>query len=169
MAFFCDESQPAIPTVRHKNCQFLLQHNSTSVRCLNCLTCRKTLAIQIKRYQSQPSASPTTPSSHVHFLYLSATQLAICLKHSQHQCRLASKQISCLQEKISRATVENGIVVDNEMHHGLQEIMFTETSEVYRKYKPNTFHHLFWKQQMDAASHQNASNDTVVSSSKTQV
>ena len=114
------------------------------------------MAIQIKRHQSQSSASPTTPSSHVNFRYLSATQFAIRLKHSQHQCRLASKQISCLQEKISRATVENGIVVDDEMHHWLREIMCAETSEVYRKYKPNSFHHLFWKQQMDAASRQDA-------------
>ena len=52
--------------------------------------------------------------------------------------------------------MENGIVVDDEMHRGLREIMCTETSEVYRKYKPNIFHHLFWKQQMDAASHQDA-------------
>ena len=125
-AAFCDESQPATPTVRHKNCQFLLQlqHHSTSVRCPNCVTCRKTLAIQIKRHQSQSSVSP---SSHVNYRYLSATELAVRLKHSQRQCRIASKHISRLHEKISKATLENGIVVDNQMHNGLLEIMCTET------------------------------------------
>ena len=154
-AAFCDGSQPATPTVRHKNCQFLLQlqHHSTSVRCPNCVTCRKTLAIQIKRHQSQSSVSP---SSHVNYRYLSATELAVRLKHSQRQCRIASKHISRLQEKISKATVENGIVVDNQMHNGLLDIMCAETSEVYKKYKPDSFHHLFWKQQMEAATHQDA-------------
>ena len=108
----------------------------------------KVLPIQSEHQQSLPSASPgTTPSSHVNYHYLSATQPAIHLKHSQQQHWLASKHIARLQDKISRANVENSIVVDNEMHHGLRKIMCAETSELYKKYKPNSFHHLFWKMQ----------------------
>ena len=82
------------------------------------------MPIQSEHQQSLSSASPgTTPSSHVNYRYLSATQPAIHLKHSQQQRWLASKHIARLQDKISRATVENSIVVDNEMHHGLRKII----------------------------------------------
>ena len=147
---------------RCTTCRFLLWWKPTCHP--HCVTQKLHICVlsQLSHMQENTgNSSPITTICFSHhtikpFKYLSATQLAIRLKHSQHQCRLASKQISRLQEKISRATVENRIVVDDEMHCGLQEMMCTETSEVYRKYKQNTFHHLFWKQQMDAASRQDA-------------
>ena len=52
--------------------------------------------------------------------------------------------------------MENSIVVDIEMHHWLCKIMCAKTSEVYKKYRPNSFHHLFWKQKIDAVTRQDA-------------
>lgn len=112
--------------------------------------------IQSKRLQSQASSSPATPSSHVNYRYLSAPQLATRLQHTHHQFRVASKQISRLQDKISKSTEEKGVVVDEDVHAGLCNIMRTEASEIYQKYKPDSFHHIFWKQQMDASSRQDA-------------
>ena len=34
--------------------------------------------------------------------------------------------------------------------------MQTETSEIYQKYQPGSFHHIYWKLQMDASSQQDA-------------
>ena len=41
-------------------------------------------------------------------------------------------------------------------HTGLCNIMQTETSEIYQKYQPGSFHHIYWKLQMDASSQQDA-------------
>ena len=142
--------------MRHKHCHFLLQSQSSS-RCAICITYRRTLAIQSKRLvESQTSAGPTKPSSHINYRYLSAPQLATRLQHTHHQIRVVSKQVARLQEKISRATEESGIVVDDDVHTGLRDIMHGEAPEIYKKYQPDSFHHLFWKQQMDAASRHDA-------------
>ena len=41
------------------------------------------------------------------------------------------------------------INVDDGLHNGLVEIMNSHTIEIEKKYQKNSFHHLFWNQQVD--------------------
>ena len=41
------------------------------------------------------------------------------------------------------------INVDDDLHNGLVQIMDDHTVEISKKYQENTFHHLFWNQQVN--------------------
>ena len=62
-----DELTLDFPTIRHKDCQLLIQGGSASVRCAVCVKHRATLTVQSQRAQSV--TADTSISSHINYKY----------------------------------------------------------------------------------------------------
>ena len=60
----------------------------------------------------------------------------------------SDQKISCLKKKIEESHIKSTITVDNELHGGLLQIMNDHSKDIKKKYQQNSFHQLFWNQQM---------------------
>lgn len=59
-----------------------------------------------------------------------------------------------MKKKIASSTEKIGVCVDDSLHAGLQSVMSEFSTGVEKKYSPDSFHRLFWDQQMKAMSTQ---------------
>ena len=62
------------------------------------------------------------------------------------------KQVQKLKAKIADISERRAVQVSKEMHDGLSKIMWENVSQIGKEYPPESFPHLFWEQQMKAAS-----------------
>ena len=53
-------------------------------------------------------------------------------------------------KKIADSAKKNGVCVDDSLHRGLNSVMTEFSDEVKKKYSADSFHRLFWEQQMKA-------------------
>ena len=80
----------------------------------------------------------------------------IMLLTLHHQYVLKSKQVDRLKEKIATATKQNGVAVSEKMYKDLCDILKTDCKKLMEKQPPDSFQHIFWKQQMEAVSKHDA-------------
>ena len=135
------------PTVRHKECQFIMSLDGTGVRCQQCVRHRASLLVQHQRLQS--SSKSIQPSSSVNHHFLSVPQLVSRLQNVHHGSRLVSKQCERLTKKLEEECLQRGVAVDNDTHEGLMEIVKQNGDMVL---PPKSFQKLFWQQQKAASS-----------------
>ena len=62
--------------------------------------------------------------------------------------RYLQKRNDYLLERIKECNKLNGITIDDELHHGLSEIMKDHSKEIAKKYDSKSFHCLFWNEQI---------------------
>jgi len=74
------------------------------------------------------------------------------MKKLHDNLRRIQRQRERLQLRVQEAVEAQGVVVDEELHSDLREIMKTEGSELMDRSIPGSFQQVFWQQQMDAAS-----------------
>lgn len=55
-----------------------------------------------------------------------------------------------MKKKISSSTEALGVCVDDDLHSGLSSVMTEFSDDIERKYAPDSFHRLFWTEQMKA-------------------
>ena len=134
------------PTVRHRECQFVMSSTSTSVRCPQCIRHRASLLVQCQRLQSSTKSSQ--PSSSTNYRYLSIPQLVSRLQSVHHKHCLVSKQYERLVRKLEEDNLRRGVVVDSTTHEELMEIVRQGDPLL----PPKSFQELFWKQQKEAAA-----------------
>ncbi len=96
-------------------------------------------------------AERTSPSSHVNHRFMSTPELISKLELSHHKLRLTGKQVQRLKTKIAEASEQQGVIVDDEMNQGLQQVMEHESGAIMKAFQPDSFQHLFWKQQLEAS------------------
>ena len=76
--------------------------------------------------------------------------------HSELHCTQLQK--GRLKLKLQEAIEKDGIVVDSKMDANLQNIMSNHETEVATKHPEDSFQHIFWRQQQEAAKLKNASS-----------
>lgn len=62
------------------------------------------------------------------------------------------KQVQKLKAKIADISERRAVQVSKEMHDDRSKIMWENVSQIGKEYPPESFPHLFWEQQMKAAS-----------------
>ena len=144
------------PTVRHICCAVLLPATSKTIRCTNCEGHRHTLRSLSCRVETPSAVEKTAPDSHVNYRFLSTPEKTVRLKriHSELRCMHLKKER--LKTKLEKVVEEEGVVVDSEMHADLCNIMTTNETEMKKTYPEESFQHIFWKQQQQAAILKNA-------------
>ena len=140
-------------TIRTTACE-LLVHGS---KCDTCKQYRSTLCSLHSRKVSQPKSDSTAVSSHINFRYLRTserrkrmTRLKAAVDSKTAEVNRKTKEIERLKSRLRETTERCGIHVGKELENDLTKIMEEKTDEIRQKYPSDSFHHLFWNQQLEA-------------------
>lgn len=151
MTAYIDKSLPPLPTVRHKSCELLLPEGSSTLRCGACTLYRNGLRASVKRAKSQDRSQLTDPSSHVNYRFIRTPEKDSRLHELHRRDRAIKKRLFRLRNKLDDITMKFGVLVDNHMTSDLVEIMKTHKDQVLSHHSENSFPHIFWQQQFEAA------------------
>ena len=99
------------------------------------------------KQQTKSPSMITSTHSHTNKRWLTTAQKEE--KSSKVTLRASNKKITYLKSKIEELHDNMAITVDDNLHSGLIQIMDSLIMEIKRKYQENSFHHLFWTQQLN--------------------
>lgn len=140
-------------TIRVSECQLLI---GTSKKCQNCVAYRSILRSMYHRWLKQQSKSPSSQvvssTSHANDRWMCTPQRKEKVSKLKSRMRLCEKKVKYIKAKIGESVTKKGINADDSLHEGLHMIM---DDMIKKKYSENSFHRLFWSQQV-----QNVSRDS---------
>ena len=121
----------------------------SSGRCSQCTFYRKTLRAYHSRkvHTTQQGEAPTTPSSCVNYRFLNPEQLQICLRNIHSQQCVTTQKLNRLPTKIAEC-----VDVNENLHKDISTIMSECAENALSCHAPDSFAHVFWQQQVQAAS-----------------
>lgn len=133
-------------TVRSVKCHRLVH----GAKCSECVGYRDRLRANYHRWVNSQTKSPSAISTHSHTneRWLTAAQMEKKSLQMKSRLKASDKKITYLLAKIQESHDKFAINVDDDLHNGLAQIMNDHTMEINKKYQENTFHHLFWNQQV---------------------
>ena len=141
---------PGHPSIYHPECEILIQSSS---RCISCDKQRRSLAAMVSRPHTDDR---TNPSSHTTYCNLTDAEKDERLHRLQQEKKANQSKINRLKQKISKATDEQGMELDEVLHEDMHLIVTEERNTMYSKYPEDSFLRLFWEQQEKALSLKNA-------------
>eukprot|EP00731_Ephydatia_muelleri_P014320 Em0008g40a len=154
VGYIDDTLLPQTPTIRHRDCCLLLQQDARAMRCSPCSTYRSTLYIQAKKGRDEEGSSVT-----VNYRFLQLPELVERLERLHHSYRSLLKTAERLQKRIEDDTRKCAVVLDEESETYINDtIASPESEEYFKKLPPDSFQHLFWQQQVEAASRAKSSS-----------
>jgi len=145
-------------TIRTTNCQLFVPVSSAGNRCDNCRVYRKTLFSLLTRYQRGQAGhvDRTDPTSHVNYRFLSTPEKKGRLQRLHQLHRFDQQKISRLRAALDLAVEQRGVVVDEDLHQDLRQIVQEKEKYVSETYPLGSFARVFWENQMRASSLNNA-------------
>lgn len=147
-----DSIHTGIFSIYHVHCEVLIS-SSTEPPCANCKKHRRSLTAMISHVQKDER---THPSSHTNYSYLSTLEKNEHLRHLHTESKIAKSRISHLQRNIMEVTNDDGVILDEDLHDDVKQILADATEQINISYQPNSFQYLFWEQQKKAGSSKNA-------------
>lgn len=139
------DTSSCLPTVRHRDCHYLLPPSSSCERCPKCTRHRSSLLIQSKRLEN------STPSKTTNYRFLSKQGLVDRVQLVHSQVKVMTKRNLRLKKKLETQFEENGMTVSEETHNDLATVI-ERNSDIVNSLPPNSFQRLFWEQQLIAMS-----------------
>lgn len=144
-------------TIRHSRCGIAVERESS--RCQECSTYRRTLNIMVTRLKNTADKeNRTAPSSKVNYCHLSTPEKDKRLSRLHSSLRSANRRISRLEARLEEAAATTGMTLDPQTHSDLKKIMDENIQTIVDNYAPDSFAHIFWQQQMKAATTKSASS-----------
>ena len=146
-------------TIRHSSCSVLLPKDAGNRRCEQCQAFRSVLRAQLSRHMKADNSDRTNPSSHVRYSCLDKDELTSRLRQVKSFQKDASRKVKQLEAKLAaaEAAIERAShTVDEETHSDLVSIVEQQSSVVAKQFPPNSFAHVFWHQQLKAATRPNS-------------
>ena len=145
-----DTTSFGISTIRHVKCDLLIE--STRVRCSQCMIYRKALHAYLSRQKSASSGTMdrTAPNSHVNCRYLTTTEKCDRLKRLHQLQRSTRLRTDRVKRKLTHILEENSVVLDDDTHNDITEVMIDSTPHIAKCFPKNSFQRLFWEQQQKA-------------------
>lgn len=138
-------------TVRSTRCQLL----SSASKCPVCVAYRDTIRSTYHRWVKTCRKSPSTSvsaSSHKNDRWLKTPEMRKKVTELKKRMRSAESTVKYMKKKIAGSTDKIGVGVDDSLHTGLHAVMSEFSSHVEEKYAEDSFHRLFWEQQMKLIS-----------------
>ena len=136
-----------IKTLRSSGCHLLC----TTSKCSVCVSYRDNIRAMyhkwIKSSKNMPSTSASA-SSHVNDRWMRTPERREKAASLKRRMRSAESTVKYMKKKIASSTDKNGVSVDDSLHDGLRGMMSEFSVGVEEKFAENSFHRLFWDQQM---------------------
>lgn len=138
-------------TIRHSECEMLVDSEKTSERCQICTAYRKTLHTLSTRL-SKLSDARLEVSSHTNYSSLTSSEKNQRMKNLHDVVRQKENKIKYWQEKLDESLRSSSVQLDDALCDDFQTIMASENNLIMKKYPEGSFQNVFWKQQFEAAS-----------------
>ena len=136
-------------TIRTTACEVLV-HGPKCEACKKYRPVLRFLHSQWVRQLKSDAEKHTAVSSHTNYRYLRTPQRKELMSKLRAEVKSKRNEVERLKSKLKEATEKWGICVDKQLEDDLQAIMVENTKEVSQKYAENSFHRLFWDQQLKA-------------------
>ena len=149
-AYVLDSTTLEISTVRHKNCELLIDRSVN--RCNYCTKYRDVLRKTIYRHSNPISNHVTSPRSHANYRYLLPNQLKQRLHNMHNTVRTIKAKLTRLL-MIKQSLVYNGVELDVVNHNDLVNVMSSYSKQIQDTHAKDSFQRIFWEQQQKAASY----------------
>ena len=135
-------------TIRNIDCHVL----TDKYKCTRCKSYEPTLRALYSRWShKKETTSPSRISKFTNNRYLDTPQKIGKLKSLQEKSNAADRVLKKLKEVIRSSTENSGIVVDNNLHSDLLNIMQSNDKSIEDTFPAGTFRNLFWKEQLKCA------------------
>ena len=92
----------------------------------------------------------TCPSSHTTYGYLTNEEMTTRLHRVSHEKRMLQQQLRRLQTTIAESTEVDGVVLNEELHDDVSQMMKDHNEEICSTFEEGSFQRLFWEQQKSA-------------------
>ena len=147
-------------TIRCTDCMLLAPESSAGNHCHHCKLYRKTLFGLLTHSQSgqRRHSDISNPSSHTNYRFLSTSEKDERLQRLHHLHRYDQQKIARLRAALERTIEQRGVVVDDDLHQDLREIVKCNDKCISDTYLPGSFARLFWEYQMRASAVTKASS-----------
>ena len=96
------------------------------------------------------SGKHTAVSSHTNYCYLRTPQRKERMSKLKSEVKSKRKEVERLKLRLREVTAQCGICVEKQLEDDLENIMQEKTDYIRQQYTTNSFHHLFWDQQLEA-------------------
>ena len=139
------------PTIRHINCSIIVK--GSDQRCAACTKHRNSLrAMDSRTKDSSSVASKVDPKSHVNYRYLTTTEMQIRLKLLHQNNQRMARQLMNMRKKLEDAISEKSVTLNGNLSEDLVDVMKLHSATVKSENASNSFRHIFWDQQLQAAT-----------------
>ena len=139
------DKQKLSETVRTSGCLILTKNS----KCSQCTSYRQILRSIYHGWLKRQTASPSkTMNSHVNERWLNTPERRGKMIQIKSKLRNLQKKNNYLLERIKECNKLKGITIDDELHHELSDIMKDHSEEIQKKHNSNSFHCLFWNEQI---------------------
>ena len=136
-------------TIRTSACELLVH----GPKCDVCKKYRSSLRSLHSQWMSQLNANSgkhTAVSSHTNYRYLRTPQRKERMSELKSEVKSKRKEVERLKFRLREVTEQCGICVEKQLEDDLENIMKEKTDYIRQQYTTNSFHHLFWDQQLEA-------------------
>ena len=134
-------------TVRTSECELLVIDTS----CNNCKQYRCTLRSLYSKSICQSKSERdkhTAVSSHTNYRYLKGPQHKERMSKLKAELNSKRKEVERLKAYVKEVNEKHGISIDTEIEQDLENIMKEHSSIVEKQYSKDSFHYLFWNEQL---------------------
>ncbi len=143
----CIEGHVYSRTIRTTACEMLVQ----GLKCEACQTYRHTLRALHSQWKQQAELDVekhASVSSHTNYRYLRTPQRTKRMSNLRTEVKTKRNEIERLKSKLKESTEKRGICVEKQLDNDLETIMHEQTNEINQQYAQDSFHRLFWDQQL---------------------
>ena len=110
----------------------------------------------LKRQTNLPASPTKSYNSHINERWLKTPEIKAKMIEVKSKLRNVQKKNNYMLQKINESNKLKGILIDDELHCGLNKIMNDHSEEIQKKHSADSFHYLFWNQQVrNIAKHPN--------------
>ena len=148
---YVDLKMVSLPTIRHRDCEVLMEADQKSGRCQQCTKSRSTLRALHARHLTLNSTR-LQPISHTTYISLTSEEKNERLRRLHQVARQAQQQVKRLKKKLANTIDTQGVEMDDATHFDLCDIVTQESETVLRAFSEGSFARIFWEQQLDAVS-----------------
>ena len=142
-------------TIRHCSCEWLLSESSADT-CSTCSSYKKSyLYSKLRSLTNQTQSkldAACAVTSHVNYRYLDTPQKLQRMKNMHATIVKQKSQIKSLKDKMRQQFHTKSIVVDSELSNDLEQLISTYEKDATKDKSDESFHKIFWAQQMKALS-----------------
>ena len=151
---FVDEYFPVVlggetykQTICTNSCELLVH----GPKCCACKSYRRNLrALLAKHKLEKPQVNVAKTTSHANYRHLKSPECKKRMVNLKTELRNSKQEVAKLKARLESIREEKGVNVDEDLYKDLEDIMNERTEEIRNNYLPNSFHRLFWEQQLEA-------------------